>query len=485
MINKILVLFIVVFALSVAPACSQNEPEENQEIKTQNILSIPVLDIESAHFHDSLTFLFKSLEPSADDSDQVLTLKKSLEIAEKKSMALAIARSKTEEAYYKVDEVKSNKNIIAGITGSASYSGPTPTIEFDGASMTLGSPVNWSSAFTARYLLTNFGLIEDAKKAAWLGYLNAKLTEERELAELYNSVASSYLWALETSGLYIVAKNAVELRKQQLEVAKAKYDEGVSPKYDMLTARVNFKSAEQNLYSAERAMELNKSALRNKMGLEQWEDFFVSRPVYVEFNEIAFESAVDLAYQNRIELTQMNMVVDMAKKGFDIAAQGKNPSLLLNGSYSLQSVGFGQSGYSWATALALDIPLFDGGETKAKMNQAKEVIKQSEYNLEQLRRDISLQVKDALLRINESKKKLQTAEASLDLAKEAYEVSLVRYRENVGTFLELDSATVNYMSALAALSSAYCEFERSQLNLFYSTGLLVKEVRNNVLSQNN
>lgn len=485
MINKILIILLSAFFFSVSPACAQEQQEETPIVKKQDCSEIQVLDVESSHFHDSLTTLFKKLEPENESSIPVLTLKKSLEVAEKKSMALAIARSKIDEAYYKIDEVRSGKNIIAGITGNASYSGPIQTIEFEGTSMSLGSATNWSGAFTARYLLTNFGLIEDAKKSAWLNYMSVKLDEEKELTELYNSITTSYFGVLETSGLHIVAKNAVELRRQQLEVAQAKFEEGVSPKYDLLTAKVNFKSAEQDFNSSQRAMESNKSALKNKMGLDQSEDFFVLRPASISTEDTTLESSVDMAYQNRIELAQMDMVVDMAKKGFDIAAQGKNPSLLVNGSYSLQSVGFGKMPYAWSTALALDIPIFDGGETKAKMNQAKEQIKQAEYSREQLKRDLSLQVKDALLRISESKKKLQTAQAALDLAKETYEVSLVRYKENVGTFIELDSATVNYTSALADLSSAYCECERSQLNLLYSTGLLVKEVRNNVLSQNN
>ncbi|MCQ2736566.1 MAG: TolC family protein, partial [bacterium] len=66
--------------------------------------------------------------------------------------------------------------------------------------------------------------------------------------------------------------------------------------------------------------------------------------------------------------------------------------------------------------------------------------------------------------------------SSVDSAREAYQISFVRYKENVGTFLELDDATTNYLSALASLSSAYCAYERAQINLLYSMGILVEEV---------
>ena len=69
-----------------------------------------------------------------------------------------------------------------------------------------------------------------------------------------------------------------------------------------------------------------------------------------------------------------------------------------------------------------------------------------------------------------------TAEAATDMAKEAYLISLVRYRENVGTYLELDDSTTGYLNALSSLSSAYCAYERTQINLLYSLGIIVEEV---------
>ncbi len=483
MIKKIMYLFLFAVFTAGTLFAQENEPVSDKSSFSDITKSVssPVFDVKTGHFYDVLTLLFRSIAP--EDAQSAITLKESLEIAEKQSMSLANARSKVNELYYRVDEVKSAKNIIVGASGSATYSGPVQTIEFDGNTMALGSYMNWSSAVTAQYLISNFGLFEDARKMAWLSYLNAKLDEERLTEDLYSSVITSYMGALETTGLYVVAENAVELRKQQMEIAKAKYEEGISPKYDMLTTQVNLKEAEQSLITSRRAMELNKASLKNIMGLPQTQFLTVVRPIYFAKNDLDLPSAIDMAYKNRIEMAQMDMTVEIAKTNCDLAAQGKNPNLLFNGRYSLQSVGFGSSPYGWSTGFSLNIPIFDGGQTKAQLSQAKEVLKQSEYAREQTRRDIDLQVADALLRIDESRKKLQTAEASLDMARESYEISFVRYKESVGTFLELDSATVSYLQALVTLSSAYCEYERSQSNLLYSTGLLVKEVQKNVLSQ--
>lgn len=419
------------------------------------------------------------------DAGKIITLIDSLRLGQRHSVGLADARSKSSQAYYVVEEVKSAKRPTLTLNGTGSWSGPVQTVSLGDLEMQMGNDWNWNSGVATRYLISNFGLFEDSKKAAWLRYLGARVNEETVELSLYNNVMSSYFNVLEMKGLLLVANQAVSVRQLQLELSQARFEEGVSPRYDVLNSDVYVKQAQQQQTNARRALELQKASLRNILGMSQLENFDVLRPPYMEILDRDLENALELAFNNRPEIAQLNLAVETAKTNVDIAYKGKAPSLVFTGAYDIQSEGFGRTPNAWSTAISIQIPIFDGGAAKSKVAQAKEVLVQTELSLEQAKRDVAFQVNDAYLRIEESKKKLQTAESGLLLAKEAYEISLERYRESIGTYLELDDATVNYMSAMASLASAYCEFERSQVNYFYATGLLVKEVQNNYdISQN-
>ncbi len=476
------ILFCILITVIFSSAVSAESLEPPAGKPTENsVILKPALDVTGGHFYDVLTLFFsRVLPPSISD----LTLSQALIIAQDNSLELKKAHSQREQSFYKFQELESGKRVKVSGTASLVYNGPLPSVEFAGNKMALGNDKNWSTGLQAQYLLSNFGLFEDARRSAYLAYTVASFEEERVLAELYRKTINSYFDTLEDSGFYFVANQGLELRKKQYSTAELRFNNGVAPRYDLLTSRLAVKDAEQRVTSAYKSMEERKSLLKNILGLPQQREISITAPYYISNISQNLDENVSLAWCNRIELIQTDLSVELAKLGIDIAAQKKNPTLALNASYSLQSESFGRELYGWSATVALNVPVVDGGETKALVNQAKEVHKQSLLSREQLKKDLALAVQNALLRVEESRKKLETAEASIDAAQEAYDISYLRYREGIGTFLELDSSTVSYISSLVSLSSAYCEYERSKAHLLYTVGLLINEVKNNVLSKN-
>ena len=445
------------------------EVKENKssfaESKLKEIWTGNLLNVKDKHFYDALSVFFGGI--INNENGQTMTFYDVLHKAEENSTEIETAKSKTKQASYVLDEVKSAKNLNISGTATLSYSQPVATG---------GDEWNWSAGISTNYLISNFGKFEDQKKMAWLSYIATKMDEERLLTELYENVASSYLTTLELEGLHIVAQSSVVLRKEQLEIAKAKYEEGISPKYDMLTSLVSVKNAEQSLITAKKSLDLSKSNLVKMMGMPQTETINVVKPMYISLEPYSLENAILLGYGNRIEMAQTDLQVKIAQTNVDLVSKGLAPSLYWVNSYQRQNENLVKKDYAWSSAINFSIPIFDGGYTKAQKNEAKEQLRQAELSKESLERNIALQIKDALLQVEESKQKLITAEATTDMAKEAYLISLVRYKENVGTYLELDDSTTGYLNALASLSSAYCAYERTQINLLYSLGIIVEEV---------
>ncbi len=459
-------VIVILLVLQAAPA------------KGQETYGIPSnLNIKDRHFYDALTIFYMNygdpLQPGA------MTIGQCLAMAEQNSNELAIAYSRTKEAGFKIDQVRSAQNPTLSAVTTLLDQGPVPVATIPGAgSFPLGTAFNYDLKLTAQYLVTNFGLLDSSKKVAGLNYVRTKVDEARVMSNLNIETIKAYFTLYETKGFVAVAREGIHARETQYKIAKANYDEGVFPKLEVIRANVTLKQAQQDIISASKALELVKARLRTIMGIEQTKELDIQAPHFGAHTLPDLQETIDTAWKNRPEVTQMNLAVDIARTNIDVAIGGINPTLLLISNYDLKSESFGSSPSSWNTMLTLQVPIFDGGATWSKVQQSKEVLTQNISALDQLKRDIALQVKNAHIIVMESQKRMETEEANLEQAKEAYDITLLRYQEGIGTNVELDNALVSYLQSHSTLLQAFCSYQRAWADLLYSMGLPLKGVYN-------
>lgn len=434
------------------------------------------LDLKRKHFLDSLTLFLQEYQQEA--ILDTFSLESCLKMAEENSNDLAIAISKSRAAADNIDKVKSQKNPTLSALGTYSRTGPIPQFNIPGfgGNIKIMNDVNYDLKFTAQYLITNFGTFENAKKVAYLNYIQTKVGEDRVKSDLDLKILESFFTVVETKGFVAVAMQAIKAKELQCNLAKANYEAGTFPKFEVIQANVGLKNAQLEVIKAAKRLELVKANMRNLLGLKQTKEFDIRRPRFILHPVPDLESAIKTAYENRPEVTQLDIAVDIATTNVDLAYSGYNPTLLLVTTYDYQTENFARTPTQWNLALNLQVPIFDGGLAWAQIKQAKEALLQAKLAREQLKRDIALQVKSAHLSVNESIKKMETAEANLEQAQEAYDIALVRYQEGLSTHLELDNSLVDWLNSHAALISAYCEYQRSWASLIYAMGLSLKGV---------
>jgi len=435
---------------------------------------IPTLDIQKKHFYDTLTLFFDQYGET--DEPGAMTINDCLRIAKDNNLDLSIAASKSAQAAYKIDEVKSAQNPTLTGLGTYMQRGPIPNMNFGGMSFSMVNNSNYDTRLTAQYLISNFGILDNTKKIAYLTYIRNRVDEDRVLSNLNLEVLKTFFSIVETKGYVGVARKAIKARETQYSIAKAHYDEGVFPKYEVVRANVSLKQAEETIITAARAYELTKAQLVKILGLEQTVSIDVKRPRFEVYRLPELENCIEQSYKYRPELIQMDLAVQIGKANVDLAGCGKNPTLLLTSTYDYQTESIAAQPSAWTAMVSISVPIFDGGATYSKVKQAQEAYTQAQLSRDQMKRDIALQVKSSHLSVIESLKKLETAEANLDQAKEAYDIALVRYQEGVGTTADLDNALVGYLQSNSSLLSAYCEYQRSWATLVNAMGYTMKGV---------
>ena len=128
----------------------------------------------------------------------------------------------------------------------------------------------------------------------------------------------------------------------------------------------------------------------------------------------------------------------------------------------------GQAANSAQAFLQFTIPLYNSGVTRARAQAARQDEEQSRIILEQIRHLISLDVLNALTRIETASKAYEVALKGQDLATESLRLAQIRYDEGAGILLDVTTAQseltraqgsvvtakYQYLTAIAALQAA-------------------------------
>ncbi len=116
----------------------------------------------------------------------------------------------------------------------------------------------------------------------------------------------------------------------------------------------------------------------------------------------------------------------------------------------------------------MTFPIFDGGVTAQKIKEAELRLEQLKLVEAQLRQGIELQVRQAALNLGAAGEELATAGKTIEQAREALRLAQVRFREGVGTNLEvivaqaaLSQADAARVQALFSYNTARAQLERA------------------------
>lgn len=133
----------------------------------------------------------------------------------------------------------------------------------------------------------------------------------------------------------------------------------------------------------------------------------------------------------------------------------------------------GKNWYPFAYfGLTLNVPVFDGLQKNARIQQAKINLLKTQNSFTQLQQSMQLEVAAAQTTYRNAQISMQTQKRNIDLAKNVYEVSKKKYEQGIGSSLELSTsqndlqtAETNYFNSLYDLVIAQIDFQKATATL--------------------
>ena len=250
---------------------------------------------------------------------------------------------------------------------------------------------------------------------------------------------------------------------------------------------VNRLEVQQNNLVTERQrvqnlIELSYTLLKYQMGMPLGEPILLKDNINdVDIEKLRTEtSANTVNYESRVEYSLLNTQENLA--GLDIrnVRAGYLPSLSA-------SLGYGHNngsdtwanlfGSKWfnnsAVSLNLIVPIFDGFTKRYQIEQKKIVLDKVKNNQTLLKQSIDLEASQAGINIKNAFATLETQKRNLDLAQEIVRVSKIKYKEGVGSNIEVinaessfKEAQTNYFAALYDLMIAKVDLSRAKGELY-------------------
>lgn len=273
----------------------------------------------------------------------------------------------------------------------------------------------------------------------------------------------------------LLTKEVVSIHQEALEIANAQYarvskmfEQGLVSEFDKLRAELQVSELEPQLQDALNNYQLSLQALQNHLGGDVVVDSVEGELTEPVMQNITLAQAIKEGLDNRLELQATQMSVDILNIQYQNQKKSYLPSLALTGSitnftyttdYEVEADNFGNI---YSLALGFQVPLFTGFTNQNKANDYKHQMNSARLETSVLYDNIKLEIKNNYLSLEKNKKNLVTASKNKDLATRALTIAEQRYANQLGTYLDVQTAQLsynqaqlNYISAIYSVTDSY------------------------------
>ena len=272
----------------------------------------------------------------------------------------------------------------------------------------------------------------------------------------------------------IVTKNIQNLEKLLYET-EVTFQNGFVEKLDVDRLELSLANLLVEHEKITSLIEISKNVLKFSMGYPMEQAITVTETLddlmITDYEKTTF-SNVDPVYDERADYRTLIQTNDLLGLNIKQLKFQYIPTIRAFGSYSQVLQGNQINSGVWfpttIVGLSLNLPIFDGFEKSAKIQRAKIAVDQNALTIQNLERAIDMEVNNAKLAFRNALKSVNTTLNNQNLAQKIYDTTLIKYREGVGSSLEVNqaerelyTAQGNHINALYDLLIAKVDMEKA------------------------
>jgi outer membrane protein len=296
-------------------------------------------------------------------------------------------------------------------------------------------------------------------------------------------VESSYLNVLRQEQLVKVSEENLKRDRRQLERIVESNRVGALSLADVYRQQSQTASDELNLINAQNSFDKANADLVALIGLNVADEYHFADPTISTTLDSTELVAVRTKYKDLGVLTHTALTarpdllgakenLDASASSVTIARSNYFPSLSAAAGLSGNNEEFGRL-FDYKTiywGLRLNWTLFDGFATNQAIQSAAASKRNAEISVAQAERNISVEMKKALLDLDAAMKQYEVSQKGLTSASEDRKIAEERYNLGAGTLLDLLVASANFVGAEANVVNASYNYIIAKRNVEYVLG---------------
>ena len=399
---------------------------------------------------------------AAQPQQEVLTLEKAIEIAERVQPALAQSRASVEAARGRVDlaRVARRPTVTLSATAGVGSSPQRPCDDdpaqtcggfFDPAASTgLGAQASWR--------IYDFGQTAAAVRAAELTAEAAAASVTSDALDVRTQVVIAYLEAVARQRLIAVAEATVKSEETHLDQARKFVAAQAKDPIEVSQAQARAANARSALAQAQTAQAVALANLRAAIG---WLDATRSPVVAANWPTPPTEdpgqlaTLVEQARKERTEIVALEKQIAAEEANLDAAIASRRPVLSASASTQWGPDSNDWSPQpSWTAGITLSWDLFDGGRARAEQRIARANVTSARAQRDALLVSLTSQLELARAQIVANRANVTASTEAVNAAREQLKLAEARYTQGLGSQIELADAQTAVTTAEGNLVTA-------------------------------
>ena len=412
-------------------------------------------------------------------SQQTVTLKQAIEFALQNKADALKSRLDITNADAKILEAKAGT--LPKVTGNANitYNPIIQEIALGGQTFKMGQPWVAVAGVQLQQALFNqqvFIGLKAAKSTKEFYQLNANLTEE----QIIERVSNAYFQVFTAQEQKNTLESSYSSTEKVRNVIKSLYDNGLSKKIDLDRTNVNLTNIETNIKQSNNGITQAENALK----------FYMGMPIETKIQLVQEDMAVTPHLLDETVNTDERTEVKVLLKNKELLEYQKKatianyyPTVNLTANYNWQGLGEkfpltngSSKGVMWsdysAIGLGINIPIFNGFATKAKVQQNQIDIDKLEIDIKDTKLGLDQAYQNAKAQIENSLATLESQKANVKLAEDVLADTKSNYQYGLATLTDLLEAENSLVQAKNNYTRAILDYKIAEVQYYKSKGEL-------------
>jgi outer membrane protein TolC len=361
-----------------------------------------------------------------------------------------------------------------------------PTINGAGTTSRIKSPATlarpaglrteYGPSVTLNYLLLDFGGRSGSIDRARYNLFAANLSHNATIQNTVLQAEVAYFTYMATSALVAAEQSAIAEAQANLNAADQRNRVGLATIADVLQARTALSQEQLNLETTQGSLQAARGSLASALGFPANLPFELepaAGAIPVKALGQSVDSVINDALRNRPDLAAARAQAAAAASQVRVARAAELPSLALGGNAArTYSNPPAFAGPSYTVSLGLSVPIFNGFSHQYDVSAARAQADASSALADQTRQQVITQVFVSYYALETAQQRVATADDLLTSAQQSVQVAAGRYREGVGSIIDLLTAQTALANARAQQVQSRWQWYSSLAQLAHDAGVL-------------